>query len=426
MNLRSPAMMARLAWAWLAIGLGLASGLSAAETAGTEAAKRWERFEPEFKAFAAADHAAPPAKGKILFVGSSIFRKWTTVTEQMAPLPVLNRAFGGSRTPDLLARFDQLVTPYAPKVIVYYCGSNDLKAGETVEDPAAIFGRFREFSERVRAARPATRIIYVSSTRSPDRVERWEQVDHYNALARAYCAATPGHTFVDVNPALVDQAGRPRLELYVEDKLHFSEAGYDVVTSAIRWQKDILAFAKKDAEKAPPENPIVFTGSSSIVKWKSLAEDFPGLPVMNRGFGGSEVFDSFNYAHLTVIKYKPRQVVMYAGGNDINAGKTPQRVFADFKAFVAKVHAALPECRICYISNAPNPKRWSLIDQMKEASRLVEEYTKTDKRLQFINVYPHMLGADGKPKPDIFVEDQLHMNPKGYVIWKAVVGPYLK
>jgi lysophospholipase L1-like esterase len=162
------------------------------------------------------------------------------------------------------------------------------------------------------------------------------------------------------------------------------------------------------------------------VKWKTLAEDFPGLPVMNRGFGGSEVFDSFNYAHLTVIKYKPRQVVMYAGGNDINAGKTPQRVFADFKAFVAKVHAALPECRICYISNAPNPKRWSMIDKMIEASRLVEEYTKTDKRLQFINVYPHMLGPDGKPKPDIFVQDQLHMNANGYVIWKAVVGPYLK
>lgn len=249
MNLRPPVEMARLAAAWLAIGLSLAAGLPAADTAGAEAAKRRERFEPEFVAFAAADRAHPPATGQILFVGSSIFRKWTTVTEQMAPLPVLNRAFGGSRTPDLLVRFDQLVTPYAPKVIVYYCGSNDLKAGEAVEDPAAIFGRFREFSERVRAARPATRIIFVSSTRSPDRVGRWEQVDHYNALARAYCAATPGHTFVDVNPALVDQAGRPRLELYVEDKLHFQAPAYVEFTRIIR---PVVERVWREVAAAPP------------------------------------------------------------------------------------------------------------------------------------------------------------------------------
>jgi lysophospholipase L1-like esterase len=117
---------------------------------------------------------------------------------------------------------------------------------------------------------------------------------------------------------------------------------------------------------------------------------------------------------------------MYAGGNDINAGKTPQRVLADFRAFVARVHAALPECRISYISNAPNPKRWALIEQMRECSRLIEEFTKTDKRLQFINVYPRMLGPDGLPKPDIFLYDQLHMNEKGYAIWKEVVGPFLK
>lgn len=199
-----------------------------------DAAKRWAQYEPEFKAFADADRAHPPAKGGILFVGSSIFRKWASVAEQMAPLPVLNRAFGGSRTPDQLARFDQLVPRYAPKVVVYYCGSNDLKAGATPEDPAAIFARFREFSERVREKFPATRLIFVSSTRSPDRVERWEHVDHYNALVRAYCAATPHHTFVDVNPALVDRDGHPRLELYLADKLHFEPPAYVAFTAIIK------------------------------------------------------------------------------------------------------------------------------------------------------------------------------------------------
>jgi lysophospholipase L1-like esterase len=151
----------------------------------------------------------------------------------MSPLPVLNRAFGGSRTPDLLARFDQLVPRYAPKVIVYYCGSNDLKT-TTPETPEQIFGHFREFSERVRATSPATRLIYVSSTRSPDRVERWEQVDHYNALVRAYCATTPGRSFVDINPALVDRDGHPRLELYKDDKLHFHPPAYEAFAKIVR------------------------------------------------------------------------------------------------------------------------------------------------------------------------------------------------
>jgi len=198
-----------------------------------EAAKRWAQFEPSFAAFAEADRANPPGKGGILVVGSSIFRQWTNVAEQMAPLPVLNRAFGGSRTGDQLARFDQVVVPYAPNVILYYCGSNDLKMAKA-DAPDVIFERFRAFSQRVRAVLPETRIIYVSSTRAPDRVERWEQVDRYNALALAYCAATPHHTYVDINPALVDAEGRPRLDLYKEDKLHFHLSSYDEFARIIK------------------------------------------------------------------------------------------------------------------------------------------------------------------------------------------------
>ena len=172
--------------------------------AADDAAKRWTQYEPSFKAFAEADLAKPPVKGGILFVGSSIFRHWKEVANQMAPLPVLNRAFGGSRTADQLARFDQLVPVYEPKVVVYYCGSNDLNA-KPADAPEEIFARFRIFSERVQARDPATRLIYVTATRSPDRVARWEQVDHYNALARAYCAATPGRTGSDSSLPLSSQ-----------------------------------------------------------------------------------------------------------------------------------------------------------------------------------------------------------------------------
>jgi lysophospholipase L1-like esterase len=198
------------------------------------AAARWAQYEPSFKAFAEADVKAPFAAGGILFVGSSIFRQWTNVAEQMAPLPVLNRAFGGSRTGDQVARFAQLVPRYRPRGVVYYCGSNDLKAGDVVEDPAAIFARFREFAEKTREFDPAIRLVYVASFRSPDRVARWEQVDHYNALVRAYCAADPRRTFVDLNPVIVDGAGHPRLELYRDDKLHYQPPAYDRFAAKLR------------------------------------------------------------------------------------------------------------------------------------------------------------------------------------------------
>ncbi|MDI1313870.1 GDSL-type esterase/lipase family protein [Prosthecobacter sp.] len=380
------------------------------------------RFEKAIQAFEAEDATQAPPKDVTVFVGASNIRRWQSLRERFKKTPVLNRGFGGAQISDVVHFADRCVIKYQPKQIYLNAGGNDLHAGRTPEE---VLATFEAFVTKVRRALPKSAISYISIPASPARWDEVAQVKQANALIAASCAKQ-GVAFIDVFSLLLGADGKPRPELYVEDKLHFSEAGYDVVTSAIRWQKDILAFGKKDAEKAPPENPIVFTGSSSIVKWKTLEEDFPGLPVMNRGFGGSELFDSFNYAHLTVIKYKPRLVVMYAGSNDISAGKTPQRVFADFEAFVAKVHAALPECRISYISNAPNPKRWSMVGEMQEASRLIEEFTKTDKRLQFVDVYPHMLGADGMPKPDIFVADGLHMNAKGYVIWKEVVGPYLK
>lgn len=190
--------------------------------------------------------------------------------------------------------------------------------------------------------------------------------------------------------------------------------------------KEINAFTAADATNPPPRSAILFVGSSSIRLWKTLAQDFPDLRVVNRGFGGSQIIDSVNYADRVILPHKPRHIVLYAGGNDINAKKTPQQVFADFQAFVAKIHAELPRTRISYISIAPNPARWTQVNNVREANRLIEEYTRHDSRLGFINVFPHMLGSDGQPLPDIYVADRLHMNPKGYEIWKGIVGPHLR
>jgi lysophospholipase L1-like esterase len=192
-----------------------------------------------------------------------------------------------------------------------------------------------------------------------------------------------------------------------------------------KWEKEIVAFEKADAEHAPAKGGIVFVGSSSIRMWKTLADDFPNHRVLNRGFGGSQISDSIELADRLIFPYEPRLIVFYAGGNDINAKKEPDQVVADFKTFVAKVRAKLPDTEIAYISIAGNPSRWAQVEKVKEVNRRIEEFTKEEKGLKFINVFPHMMGEDGLPKPDIFLADKLHMNAKGYAIWKEVVLPYL-
>ena len=189
------------------------------------------RFETGIQERLASDRTNPPPRGAVLFIGSSIFKQWTNVVADMAPLPVFNRAFGGSRTSDILERMDQLVLPYAPKVIVYYAGGNDINNREPA---AAVFGRIHDFERRVHAKLPDTRIIFVAIDRAPQKRERWAVVDEANALIRDYCAVTPRLTFLDLNPVTHDGNGEPRLELYRDDKLHFQPAAYAAFTAAIR------------------------------------------------------------------------------------------------------------------------------------------------------------------------------------------------
>jgi len=194
---------------------------------------------------------------------------------------------------------------------------------------------------------------------------------------------------------------------------------------ASRFQNEIEAFERSDRTNPPPQGATLFIGSSSIALWKTLAQDFPGHRVINRGFGGSQLIDSVNYAERIVLPYQPKRIVLYAGGNDINEGKSPQQVLADYRAFVAKVQAALPATRIAYISIAPNPARWAQVDKVREANRLIEDYARQHPQLSFINVFPRMLGTDELPQPDLFGPDRLHMSPKGYALWKELVGPFL-
>ncbi len=193
-----------------------------------------------------------------------------------------------------------------------------------------------------------------------------------------------------------------------------------------KWTKAIDAFTTADQTNPPPREGVVFVGSSSIVRWASLQRDFPGVKAINRGFGGSELADSVFYADRIVIPYRPRVVVLYAGENDLQNGRTPEAVHADFRAFVAKVHAALPLTRIVFIAIKPSPSRAKIKDRVVQANALIAADCARDARLAFADVYTPMLTATGEMRPELFVKDMLHLNETGYALWTPIVAQYLK
>jgi lysophospholipase L1-like esterase len=196
------------------------------------------------------------------------------------------------------------------------------------------------------------------------------------------------------------------------------------------WEGVIRKFEKLDLRSPPPRGVIVFTGSSSIRFWKSLKEDMAPLPVVNRGFGGSQIHQVTHYVDRIVLTYQPRAVVFYAGENDMaglffSRKRTPVEIRDAYRDFCQKVHRALPEVPIYYISTKPPKRRLRLWPAMQEANRLVREYCATDERLRYIDIVPAMLDAEGKPRRDLFKWDGIHLNEKGYAIWTSAVRPIL-
>lgn len=195
---------------------------------------------------------------------------------------------------------------------------------------------------------------------------------------------------------------------------------------AALWEKEIDAFAELDKRKFPVEIDALFVGSSSIRGWRSVAEDFAAFKVLNRGFGGAHLEDVIFYSGRIVFPYKPKLIVLYAGENDLVAGKSLERVFDDFKVFVKTVRRNLPRTRLLVVSVKPSPARWSYTPKFQELNRLMRAATEGDGHLQFVDVWSPMLDETGQPKSDIFLGDKLHMNPQGYKIWRAVLYPYVE
>lgn len=193
-----------------------------------------------------------------------------------------------------------------------------------------------------------------------------------------------------------------------------------------RWEADIASFEAADRDEPPAPGSVLFVGSSSIRLWSTLATDFPGVPVINRGFGGSEMADALRYADRIILPYRPRMVVVYAGDNDLWNGKTPEQVFGDFRSLVQRIHDVLPETRVAFIAVKPSVARWRIEAEVRETNERVKGLADADPRIDYIDIFTPMLGAEGTPRPELFVEDGLHLNPQGYSLWASVVAPFLR
>ncbi len=205
-------------------------------------------------------------------------------------------------------------------------------------------------------------------------------------------------------------------------RLPFSAMGSFNVNA--EWEEEIAGIAAREEADLPPDGAILFAGSSSIRLWESLAEDYAPRDVINRGFGGSQMSDLIDYFDRIFPPCHPRQVIIYSGGNDLDVGVTADQVAKSFSMLCEMLAEALPEMKIALIGLAPNPERWSQREEQLRLIELTSDYC-LRKGHDFIDVWTPMMGEDGLPSRDLYVEDRLHMNAAGYAMWKRIVEPYL-
>ena len=190
---------------------------------------------------------------------------------------------------------------------------------------------------------------------------------------------------------------------------------------------DIQNFKKQDSASFPTKNAILFIGSSSFTNWKDVQDYFPGYPIINRGFGGSTLLDQIRYEKDIIFPYQPKQIIIYCGENDLASSDTvtSAMVFDRFKELFQMIRGKFAELPIAYVSMKPSPSRRHLFPKMREGNQLIKDFLTSQKNGVFIDVHQPMLNESGQPIPEIFLDDSLHMNAKGYAIWKKAIEPHL-
>ena len=192
-----------------------------------------------------------------------------------------------------------------------------------------------------------------------------------------------------------------------------------------RWEQTIQVFERRDSEEMPPTGAILFVGSSSIVFWRSLAEDMEPLQVINRGFGGSQMFELNMYRDRIVTPYKPRAIVIYEGDNDVAAGKTHDEIMNEYKDFISHIDKTLPEADICIIAVKPSIRREQMWPEMAHVNDSLRTLAESRDDMCYFDIAAPMQEGDAFVRADLFVGDGLHLNAEGYKVWTDVIKPVL-
>ncbi len=193
-----------------------------------------------------------------------------------------------------------------------------------------------------------------------------------------------------------------------------------------RFQSEIDVLKQLNTKRIPDQKTVLFTGSSSIRMWKDIRDYFPDKVIINTGFGGSHMSDLLFYLDTIVIKFKPDQIFIYEGDNDIAAGKKPSAIIKDSKKIIRGLNKTLPEVSVIFISPKPSPDRWSLREVYHELNNRLEKYASKKNNIDFINVWPVMLNKEGEPIKELYIEDGLHMSKSGYDLWAGEIKKYMK
>jgi len=229
-----------------------------------------------------------------------------------------------------------------------------------------------------------------------------------------------------IHPALRSHALRTWLVAIFATLLGAERANAQpAATPENRFEKNVRAYEAADRTDAPPAGAILLAGDSQFYRWKTLHEDLAGYTIINRGIDSFQFSDVLHFTDRIVLPYQPRMIILHVGGNDVHNGKSAEQVLADFKTFVARVHAVLPRVPIAFTSLTPGPGRWDEADKRRQTNQAIKAYIATQEHLHFIDLWDAMLTPDGKPREDLWVADRVHPNHDGYQLRVKIMRPLL-